>query len=839
MWIRILLSAILMVPVAALAQHPGHPASPDPNQPAQTQPTDGFLTFQEIVTGGTFGADESSAKFNEYRDVDDGLYLFALRLLGYSNASGLFLESVGSNLGRDDQYFALRTGQYNSWSAAVEVDSLPHRISNNAFSPYSYAGNGLYTVPGVVGILTSTADNVNFRAADMLENDRRIAAYLDQNLRPLPQIGTDNDRLGLFLSYAPVASVDARLSAVRETRQGDKITYGPLGDRPPRTMNVELTEPIDYNETTLQFDFGYAHRLFDMQFELFAPRFSNRIDTMQWQSMYFGRDSDGALDYNNDIILAGDAIVRRAVSTVGQRALPPDSNMTNATLAFGFDTAMNGRFTATAAVGRMRQDMTLLPYSYSSLTTNWNQTSKLPRLTADAAMDTLLLDLQYVFLPMRGLRVRPFFRSYDLQNDTPSDNWWYVTQDASNNTSGGATYKNKRTNLAYDFSRRNAGVEATWQARRLNLGATVEQESVDRDFREANTDELILRASASYRPVRWISLRGRYTFGDRDAGTYNDTVTRQTYWYAPGDVGADQDNPGFTFTNHPDMRRYDVTDRRRNEFDVSANFTPLATFGFGVTYSGRDHDFDSDVRPVQPLAGTTFAAAPGVTPGIQLGLLNQETSRLAFDANWTPSERFGANAFVSFDTIDVFQRNMAYNENARISAQPPQLASPGQAWTDARSIWSSDTRDETRSFGVGVNYAFIPERLTLTADYVLSDGSVRIAYDGYGSTQPLTTTYYAWRSPEDVENVLHTANLGLEYQLPRGFMIGFRYLYEDFETKDWMLEPIGGWVEVVNDYFLRDSTRDNRWGNRIPRLNGYFAPSYAVNVGSVTVGYRW
>lgn len=816
----------------------------EPTKPINTEATEttagAMAMTHEIVTGGMLGVDDdTSSKFNEYRDISNGVRIFNLRLLGYRPAGATFFESTGRNLGGDDQFLSLRAGSYGSWSAAFHLDSLPHRIASEAASPYSYDGNGMFTVPAVVAILTTTPDNVNFRASDMLENDRRIAAYLNQYVRPLPDLGTDNDRLSLQFAWSPVAAFEARVGATRESREGEKISYGALGDRPPRTLNVELPEPIDYTETALQFDFAYAHRLFDVTLEVYTPEFENNVDTLRWQSMYFGPDSNGAADYNNDIILAGDAIVRRAVSTVGQRSLPPDNSFTNATLSVGTSTGMNGRFTATAAAGRLRQDETLLPYSYSSLTTDWNSTAKLPRLTADAAIDTLLVDLQYVFSPVGGLRLRPFARSYSLENDTPSARWHYVTSDTANNTTGSATYKNKRTNLAYAYARRNIGAEANWSARKTTLGLTVEQENVDRDFREADTDETIVRASASFRPLRRLNVRGRYTYGQRSADSYNTRITNSTYWYAPSEAGTDPDNPEFSFTNHPDMRRFDVSDRARNDFDLTATFNATDTLSFSANAMARQHDFDSDVAPVQPLAGTAFAGASGITPGIQLGLLSQDASRISFDANWNPTDRFGANIFVSLDGIDSKQRSLAYNEATRTSAQDPLVATAGQAWTSASNIWRADHEDRTTTLGAGFSYTLIPDRLEMSAEYALSNGALDIDYSGYGSDKPLNTTYYAWTSPETAEQNQQTASLQLDYSLSKRFVVGVRYLYDDYSLGDWMQEPSGGWVDEVNEYFVRDSTLDNRWGNRLPRLGGYLAPSYSANVGYVTLAYRW
>ncbi|MFN2239747.1 MAG: MtrB/PioB family outer membrane beta-barrel protein [Thermoanaerobaculia bacterium] len=807
---------------------------------AATSIHEDFTLEQEIVAGGLFGRDnDSPVKAHEYGDLGEGFRLFKLRLLGYSQPRAIAWEVFGSNLGGDDQAVDLRVARPGYWSAELGFDALPHRLTNDALSPYRYQGNGVFTVPSVVGILTATPTGNTFLASDMLENDRRIAAYLDQNLNPLSELGTQNDTLSFQASYLPVPHFEARLTAARETREGEKITYGPLGDRPPRTINIELPEPIDYDETTFMVDLAWANRAFDATLEIYAPTFENNIDTMRWQSIYFGPSSAG-LDYNKDVILAGDAIARRAVSVFGQRSLFPDNDATQATLSLGFDAPLDGRFTATAAAGRLRQDETLLPYSYSSLAADWDSTEKLPRLTAEAAIDTLLIDLQYVMTPVRGLRVRPFLRSYQLDNDTPADQWHYVTQDTASSTTGGTTYKNQRVNLAYGFDRQNYGVETTWQGRRgSSLGLRLENESVDRDFREADTDELIIRATGRFRPLPRLTIRGGYTFGDREADGYNTGVTSQTYWYTQEQAGTNQDNPRFAFTNHPDMRRYDVSDRRRDEYELRATYAASDALAISASFSAREKDFDSNVTPVQPLAGTTFAAANGITPGIQLGLLAQDFTRTSLDASWTPSDRWATHAFVSVDALDLVQRSMAYNENSRISAQTPLLATAGQAWTDTRSIWRAAHDDSTTTFGGGFNYSFIPDRLTIAADVAHSKGTLDIAYSGYGNDMPLTTTYYAWRSPETSEYIQTNAEIGLEYRLQRGFILGLNLLFDDYETQDWMFEPTGDWVDVVNDNFLRDSTLDNRWGNRMPRMVGYLSPSYTESVGFVTIGYRW
>lgn len=835
MLIRVLLITLLAAPAALFAQ-----TAPDATSANATETAPRTAVSQTIEAGAQFGTDSDiSTKFNEYRDLGAGFRIFNMNLLRQSTDSARFFQTIGRNLGGDDAAFALSAGSYGTWSASLGYDRLPHRFTNDAQSPYSYAGKGVFTVPAVVDILTNSLDTRNFLPVDMLENDRRIDAYLGSYLRQLPEIGTQNNTLSIDLAYAPVPWFEARFAGVAETREGQKITYGPLGDRPPRTMNVEIPEPIDYDESSATFDLAYSNRLFDLTFEFFAPSFENNVDTMRWQSMYFGPDPDVPnADYNNNIILAGDAIVRRSVSTWGQRALAPDNEMTNATVSFGMNTAMSGRLSATVAAGRMRQDATLLPYSFSSLGADWNSTAKLPRLTAEGEIDTLLVDLQYVFNPVRGLRVRPFVRSYEYEIGTPEDHWYYVTQDSASNTAGGSTFMNKRLNHPYDVTRENYGVEATWQARALTVGLTAEQEGLDRAHRETGTDEMILRARASYRPARWLSIRGRMTLGNREGDGYDFRSETGSYWYTSAENGTGTNNPGFSFTNHPDLRRFDVANRERTDLDLSATATVSPELSFSASLSSRRHDFDSDVAPVQPLAGTGFGGQNDTTLGIQLGLLEQNTSRVSFEGNWNPTDRFGANAFVSLDAIDSFQRSMEFNEDRRTTSQAQWHGNPGQAWNDPANLWTADHDDSTTTYGLGINYLF-SDRLTLNADYSFARGTVDIAYAGFGADKPLDTTYYGWRNPPTAKHLEHVANLTLDYELPSGFVLGFRYLFNDYSIDDWMQEPEGGWVDVVNPNFVRDSTRDNRWGNRLPRLGGILAPSYNANVGFITLAYRW
>ncbi len=826
----ITLPLVALLAVSAVAQT---------NVPAPaTQPkvTADATIQNEIVVAPEISNEPDSAKFTEYRDFQNGVFLERLRI--GSGSGSRVLQLRGSRGGRDDQRFDFRFADLGKWHFDALWDQTPHRISRNAQSPYTYKGDGFFSLPGNVGILTTTADTKNYLPADAMVNDQRIADFLAQNLHSLPEMGTQRKEGAISASYQPFPSTELGIVFSQIEKDGDKITYGTLGDRPPRTLNVEMPEPIEYTQRDLRFQAGYATPRYQLQFEIAAPEFENDVDTMRWQSMYFGPDSDGNSTYNNDVILAGNAIARRTISTIGQRALPPDNRFPNATATFGWNTALSGRLTATASVGRMKQDADFLPYSASSLTTDWNSVSKLPRLSADAKIERRLFNVTYAFAPVKSLNVRAFARSYGMTNDTPVSRWWYPTQDTAG-TTGSVPYKSKRLNTPFATDRANYGVEGTYRILHSTLGLGYERESYDRDFREANTTEDSIRARFATQFFGWLAIRGRYTYGNRSGDGYDWRVASGSYWYEQSEA-SDKDNPRFSFQDHPDLRRFDVSDRRRNQFDFTATVTPVEPLSFSVTFSTRRDNFDSDVTPIQPLAGTTFPGATSSTLGQQFGLLRDNTDRYGFDITYARSARWSANVFASRDKIALHHRGMEFNDDEKISKQEDLIGNPGQSWVDPGNIWNMKTNDATNAFGAGAELSIIPERLVARGDFTYSRGKIDLDYTGWGTTAALDQAYYAFRSPEPVVNRETIANLGVEYTIRPHFTVGAHYLFDSFDTTDWMQEPIGGWVEQAgSQYFLRDSTKDNRWGNRLPRLGSYLAPAFDGNLGYITVGYRW
>jgi hypothetical protein len=487
----------------------------------------------------------------------------------------------------------------------------------------------------------------------------------------------------------------------------------------------------------------------------------------------------------------------------------------------------------------------------------WNDLSKLPRSSADAEVETMLFNLDYIIKPVQRLDLRAFYRYFDLNNNTPVEEWRYVTSDTMA-ANGGVAYLNKRRNLDEDYDKQNYGLEGNYA---LPLWATTfglgyEREEFDRKFREADTDENIYRVSLRSRPAKWVSFRTKYQYGDREVdGEYDPEAAHETYWYTPSEANNNIDS-GFTFENHPDTRRFDVTDRERNLFEFLVSVNPLEALDLSASYRYRKDDYDSDVNPSQPLlhyAGSRPAELGATSPGAQVGLLEDKREQYGLDISYAPTERLSFSAFADREDAETRQRGLEFDENNKATPTGSVNADLG-AWTEARGQWIAEVKDRTNTFGVGAGFVIIPGKLNFTADYTYSAGKIDIDYSGYGSPESgirtagvisgdprPDTNQFGFRSPPTIRNDRYTLNANLEYQVIENLILGLGYMYERFKIRDFSQETDTPWFEAVagNEFLLRDSSRSSQWGNRLPNLGSYLAPAYEAHVGTLSITYKF
>lgn len=815
---------IVLCAILSAAEAFGQTVPATPQSPASKVEVTGSIT----QGGQQLDNSTNSSKLTEYRDLRDDYFLPAASFSMADRAAGWYFDVKGANLSRNDQTIRAEAGAFGRWSLKAGWVETPHNYSNKAVTPYIQRSPGLFTVPATVPITFKKLATAAADAPAVLASDALTAAYQASFLAPTPLAMQTN--VGRFAArWSGTERLTLDLVYDRRTKYGSKSTFGPIGDRPPRTLDIQIAEPVDYNTNEITVAAEHNGGSYQLRGEYQYSDFANQIDTMQWQNVYATAAPGATYD-------AWD----RSVSAFGVRPLSPDNHYHNATATAGVNLPRDSRLSATAAYGRLEQNETLLPYSFNN---DRLAVQTLPRSTAEGSIDTLNLAADYVITPVRRVNVRAFFRSNDLNNDTPSSRWQYVTSDTSN-LDGTVAFLNKRISLPHEWDRQNAGADFTFRLpARTSLVLGVERESVDRAFREANTDENIFRATLRTRGTRWASVEARVLIGERDGGDYNNIVTRAGYWFTQSDPGVNNNNPLLAFDNHPDMRRYDVSDRQRRQFDARINLTPRDLVAVSAYLRYRNDDFESDVVSTQPLLGTGLPDQAATTPGDQLGRLEDERTRFGVDAFTEVRPGLSVNAFVNFDQGQGLDRSLEYNENNKTNPSAIATAELGP-WTRATSQWTADRDDETWSTGVGTTWQIVPDKATLTADYTASLASVDITYGGFGVTNFDGTPFppnhqFAFSSPPTVTEDLHVLNLRLEF-LVRAVTVVTGYTYEHYDLDDWMQASNNAWVESVGaDTLLRDTSRSHQWGNRLFNLGTNLAPRYAAHVGFVGIRYRF
>ncbi len=797
--------------------------------------------------------DTSSSKFNEYKDDETDVYINGLKLGIVHPKSRLHLDFRGKKISRDDQNIYLNFGSYAKWGIDVQWNEIPHLISNNAMTPYNNAGGGRYTVPDEIsgfGAFTDTTDastwsgtGIGFTHIEQANGeawlrtqDNRVADVVLRSVHGT-ELGTQRKTGSAEFNYNILDNTKLRLEFGLDLKDGSIVTGAPIGDRPPRSMTVQLPEPLDYRTENFKVSLEHFNDLFQADVSYLHSQFENEIDAMTWDSLFY--NDDAGVNFKT-LIDNRNSAPSRMYSDIGRIPLNPDNVYQNVSFNVGVNLPMESRLNASFTYGRVEHNKALAPFATSDFglrkniegtPTDWDSTSALPRARADAQIDTTYVNLRYTINPVKNLNFSPFFRLYDLNNKSAENRWEYITGDSQ-----GTSFKNKRINLAYEFEKYNTGLDLSYNLGKAGTaGFGYEKEVIDREHREVSrTDEDIFKVSYRANPIDLLSLRARYLRGERDGKNYNVSAPVTSYWYTQAEAGTDKDNPLLIgWTNHPDMRKSDVSDRQRDQLDVSLSIMPTESINVGFSYTLLDNDYDSSVKPTT--FSWTFSGTPitATSLGQQVGLLDDNSDIYTIDINIAPADRFSGSFFYTREDFKTRQRGFGLDEHDRVTSS--------HDWTNPDKIWNATIRDETDTFGGGANVVLIEDTLDLSTNYTYSRGVVDIDYSG-GSAMKI---WGRWVSPPDVEFETTSVKTGVTYHFTQNLSIGLHYLFEKYNVNDWQQQAAGKFADAMNEYYVRDTdsnttnTKQDREGNRLVRMAGLLAPDYITHVGFLTLDYTW
>ncbi|HET7745658.1 MAG TPA: MtrB/PioB family outer membrane beta-barrel protein [Vicinamibacteria bacterium] len=738
---------------------------------AQEAPATGDFTSGSLSLGGSaVDLNVDSSKFQEYRDVPDGVAGPGLHLFG--RRGELDFDLRGDFVRPESQAYNLKA-DWRDVRVKADFLRLPHRFGNDGrswldeVSPGVYRANADFRDHCATALTNQFAANrtaINFGFLNGLVSAHGGApyAYDVQLLRERGRVDVD---------LARGKPVDVTFSYARDRRDGNR----PFGTSFGFGNVVETPEPIDFLTQDVSARAELTRSWGVVRGILRYNWFDNRITSVTFETPFRLVDSTHASAYSAPSSTTVDG------AAVGRLALAPSNDSVSGSVGGVFKLPRRTRFTADVTVGRWTQNETpFLPYSTNTAITGIDEVthatfpvtavSSLPATRLDGKADVLSMSYNLTSRPVDNLTLTARYRSYDLDNKTPSIEFpGYVRFEA-------VWEEIPRRSVPYSFKTDRLEGTMAYDFGRFGLEAGYRRSAFHRTFRE--TEETVENAalvSARLRASDWLMVRGSFERARRDFDQFHLAESEHASYLDGGDpvnlLAVDpttlQSNgqalcPAGTVCNI----RFDQARRTFDKVSGLAQVTPHDKVAFSLSYLLARSDYD------ESLFGLTFA--------------NYET--FGADVDYAPTDRVGLYAYYSREKNRTDQRGR--QSGATVSNR-------------AIDDWTADVRDVADTFGGGANLTLVPEKwfLNLSGRYQEVDGDNAIFTDltGLAGTSRAAAGGAAGL-PNFDDTKLWTLNAEVKYQPRKAWAVAAGAWHEEYVYRDDTSVPRTFQGNVVN-YF--------------------------------------
>ncbi|HKZ17419.1 MAG TPA: MtrB/PioB family outer membrane beta-barrel protein [Geobacteraceae bacterium] len=753
----------------------------------------------------------SEQKFEEYRDVQNGVVLQDLRLRIDGNTIPYYLDLKVMHPALSDEFYRLQGGQYGKFGIELFYDSIPHNYATGTLI-LSGAGTDNLTIANQI-------------QQDMQANELLTPARGTNPLAPNPQdaaqqaITTDllantnttvfafkREKAGFSVGYNFTDDIKSWARVTNEKKTGTRvITIGDY-ERYPQipggphisdlflVAGTELAEPIQYRTTVLNVGTGIYKKewLADIQYTF--TNFDNEDSTLRWDNPYRSTSISssnfaGATNTSN-----GD--FNRGRFTMGQLDLVPSSQSHDITLSGSVELpAIHGRFTGTVSYGMVFQNDSFLPYTLNAAVSGTNVPAFAgPANITDPATvlatsghsslngDVRTITQSYVFTckPVEPLTVTAKYRYYDYDNLSDaitfpgyaafSESFW-----RTGNNDPRATANAGAPSSPLSYTRQNAGLVVDYHLFKP-LTVTVEGgwEGWDREnLRINSTDELGIGGGFLYKPIKAVIFSGRYRYAHRTVNGYE-----------PGNTAENPEAVGQV--------NFDWADRIRHRVDARLAILPVQSVTIGVTWQYLKDDYG------------------GNNP---FGLKSSESLAGAIDVAYRPS-----------DIVTLYASYVQEYSKGAMQSAAKDNAVAGQNYFP-RNFWNSDIYDKAETVGTGVTVQVIPGKLTLNTSYNLSFTKTEFSNTNPNLASDTLQNAIAQAWPP-IRNRYQEVRVDIGYNLTKKLKVGVAYLYEWYKLDDFVNTPA----------YMAGLSAENSTKFVFTGANQY---SYEANVAGAYVSYTF
>ncbi len=325
-----------------------------------------IVTSNVSVTGRYTDITGDRAKFNEYRDIREGVGV-SLGAEAGCDTDKSYLHGEAGNIGYRDQRYRLEGGQWGKFGVNLFYDQIPHNFTEDARTIYSNPGSGNLAYPTQPpGTDVNTWSRFDY---DVMRQKFGGGFRMDM-LKPF------------FFN----------VSADREKRTG-AYPFGVAGTT-PGGIAIELPAPIDYRTDGVTFQAGYSRNPLLVSLGYSYSTFNN-----DHNSLYFRNPANAATAAVTDVL-----------------TLPPDNTYQKLDLKGALKLPMRTKFNVDLGVSQAKSDASLLT---SYVTTGGATPITVSAPTFNGKVETQSCGFSLTSTPLSFMDGRIFYK-YD-ERDNKSD----------------------------------------------------------------------------------------------------------------------------------------------------------------------------------------------------------------------------------------------------------------------------------------------------------------------------------------------------------------------------------------------------------------------------------
>lgn len=639
----------------------------------------------------------------------------------------------------------------------IEYDQTPNNKISDAKTPYLGAGTSDQTLP------------LGFVGA---ENTRGMSSLIS-SLNSI-EIKTERDKTEVGLSWIPMKNLEVSGSYSHETKEGTGTLGSIFGTNGGNPRGSVLAIPVNYSFDEFDLKISRTGKKSQFQLSYHMSLFENDDTGVIWDNAF---DDPG--NWCTAFCGAGNSFGEFSQGGRGRISLDPDNKAHQINFSGGYTIAPTTRITANVSYGWMEQDDTFLP---TTTVGAFRTVEGLPRQNLDGEIKTLFANVTLSTRPVKNLDVRARLIYNDRDNETPRDVYLYVHNDSHAQSTNPAS-TDRRYNRPYSMENLKFKLDAGYRLGKGNkLSFGYEYEEIDRDFSEvANSDEQTFSIKLSNTSLDFADGWIKFNWSSREGSDY---ITNQQFLdgHDPHVIAAiSASNPAGLYENDPLLQKFIMADRERDLISAAVNLYPFELVSFSITGKYSNDDYDKT----------------------EIGLQKRKNSNITFDVTYNPENDVDAYTFVTFENYESNQRSY----QRRGGPFPPGvMRNPG-------SFWTIDSKDDVLTFGAGLKWDVVKDKFNLKIDYIYSDAETEI--------DPYSTGQRYLPFPDDITTKLNSISLTGEYAFRENMRLKFRYLYEEYQTKD----------------FALDNVESNTLANVILPANP--SPNYEVNLIGLTYIYNF